>query len=566
MNTKPTLFPSIFIGLMAGILTAMAGSIIIFCLLVPAANETATLLNIFHYVWRDGFVSPSCGYDLACRLSNLGTVLSDSTIRLHLKLLCVATTVSTVIAFLIMDWDAPLREVVLIAIGSKVLYGRDARRSLRKHIRRTGSVDPSALWLMPHVQLTIEAEASNISLLGTHGSGKTGVLRGWAEQVIERGDRCVIHDAKGDFTAGLPVDDFLLLAPRDMRGWIWAIGRDVVDKEAAREVAAKLVPKATTGEAVWTDSARAVLAGVIEVLQHRERQADGVTWGWPQLFHMVFLPPLALRAELLNIGSAVASIIDIDEDGRLSRSSQSILLTLWIAALTNIRPLADVASATPKDRHFSINEWLSPQSGLPKTIVLQHAADYPELTSTISGLFVEVLAGRLLAVSTPTRNTPWVYLILDELSTLKRLDRLPGLLNVGREKGVRCIAATQDWEQIIKVYGREDAATLEARFTIKAVCKLGISETRDRVIDKFAGRRDIVEWEDAGQGNPKVRRIRTVAVLEPQQLSNELGVVGKSKNLRVRLAIFGLGDIAMVDIPFTSWPARRPAHAPISPA
>lgn len=560
MDYKYPVGPAIALSFAAAMCTFVVGFIIIFCWSLPAVNDTATPLKIWHYIWSEGFAFEGCGYDLSCRLHNFFVTLSDPQILRRQYLIGFACISSAIVGFLVMHWNAPRRELVRTIKGSKVLFDSDARRSLRKHIRKTGPANDSALWLMPRVQLTAEAEASNISVLGTHGSGKTAVLRGWIEQVIERGDKCVIHDAKGDLTASLPTDEFLLLAPRDARGWVWAIGRDVTDKDSAREVAANLVPRATTGESIWTDSARSILAGAIEVLQLQEKNLGDDAWGWQSLFKTIFLSPIELRTALMRIGSSVAILIEFDQDGGLTRTSQSILLTLWIAALTNIRPLADIEVATERSRKFSINEWLSQESKLPSIIILQHAADFPELTSTVSTLFIEVLAGKILSVSMPNRRTPWLYLLLDELSILKRIDRLPGLLNIGREKGVRCIAANQDWEQIIKLYGKEDAATLEARFTIKIVCKLSISDTRDRVIDKFSGQRDIVEWEDAGSNGKKLRRVRTVQVLEPKQISEELGVIGKADSLRVRLAIFGLGDVAMVDIPFTAWSTRRSAH------
>jgi len=208
---------------------------------------------------------------------------------------------------------------------------------------------------------------------------------------------------------------------------------------------------------------------------------------------------------------------------------------------------------------------LSPNSRLPKTIVLQHAADYPVLSTAISGLLIEIVAGKILAPSSPNRSTAWLHLILDELHVLKHLKRLPELLSVGREKGVRCIAATQDWEQIEKIYGPEDSKTLEARFRIKIVCQLGICETRNRVVEHFGGQRTTLEWDYAGENKPKTRRESQVPVIEHHQLSDELGVFEKGRKLNVRVAIFGLGSPGILNIPFTSWAARRPAHVPLPP-
>lgn len=152
-------------------------------------------------------------------------------------------------------------------------------------------------------------------------------------------------------------------------------------------------------------------------------------------------------------------------------------------------------------------------------------------------------------------------MILDELPILGRLDQFPKLLNVGWEKGAAAIVATQDWEQILKLYQRHDAATLEARFKIKVVCRLAISETRDRVVRKYAGRRTIETWVVARKDKrEKMRHEREIHVIEPNYLDDELGVRIVDGFLVVRALVFGLGNPAVVEIPFTQSRKRREAH------
>jgi hypothetical protein len=161
----------------------------------------------------------------------------------------------------------------------------------------------------------------------------------------------------------------------------------------------------------------------------------------------------------------------------------------------------------------------------------------------------------------PKRDRPWLHLILDELPVLGRLEQFPKLLNVGREKGAAAIVATQDWEQILKLYQQHDAATLEARFKIKVVCKLGISETRERVVSKYAGRRTIETWVAATKyKREKSRHESEIDVIAPNYLDNELGVRTVDGVLVIRALIFGLGNPAVVETPFTQWRKRRQAH------
>lgn len=558
---KPLLLP-ISAGIIASVVILTTGFVVFFKLYPAIANIPVTPSVIWHYVWTLGIADPNdvCNLNIRCRLTNFKEIIQFDPFRHRIMLLMSAVFMGGIVAFAAAFRKSALRETAQTIHGNKILYDLDARQSLRTKLKRTGQSSKDSLWLMPHVQLTDNAEAFNIGVLGDHGSGKSGVLRGWADQIVNRNQRVLIHDAKGDITAGLPVDRFLLIAANDQRAYTWAIGEDILNSQDAAEVAVKFIPTASTGESIWTDSARTVLAALIETLQDRK----GTAWGWEDLYDAVFQPPLQIRAALEKISAPAALIIDLDHSGALSRTSQSILLTLWITALTTIKPLVDLAKAIPKERRFSIKAWLSKESKLSKTIILQHAADYPILSSALSALLVEIVASKILAPSMPIRSKPWLYLILDELPVLKRLERLPTLLNVGREKGVRCIGATQDWEQIIKLYGPEDAATLEARFKIKVVCALGISETRDRVVERFGGMRTILEWDYAGEGKPKVRRESQIPVIQPNQISDDLGVHRKGKSLVVRVAIFGLGAVAEVNIPFTSWPQIRRAHVPVT--
>ncbi|MET3105427.1 hypothetical protein AAKU58_000236 [Oxalobacteraceae bacterium GrIS 1.18] len=563
MSLQKQFTPAIVASLITLILILATGSYIAFLWLPQNGNTQITLPMVFQYVWSEGLMGhySVCRLNITCRLTHLVAVATYHPIAIRLLLITGCCFIGGIFTFILTFKYTPLRESARTIRGNKIYYDADARKSLRARLLRTGKTDANTLWLVPYVQLTIAAMAYNIGLLGDHGSGKTGILRGWIQQLLGR-CRTIIHDAKGDITAGLPTDDFLLISPSDRRGWVWAIGRDIRTTQDAIELAAKFVPTETTGETIWTDSARVILSALIETLQ----KEHGPRWSWEELYIAVFQPAIQIRASLEEIASPAAMIIEIESNGILSRTSQSILLTMWIAALNTIKPMVDVAKAVPSKHRFSISDWLSPKSSLPKTIALQHSAEYPMLSSAISGLFIEIVAGKILAPSTPNRNEPWLYLILDELPVLQKLKRLPTLLNVGREKGVRAICATQDWEQIEKIYGREDAATLEARFKIKVVCSLGISETRDRVVERFGGKRTIEEWDDAGKGKSRIRRESEINVIEPHQLSDDLGVHWTAKALTVRAAIFGLGAVAVVNIPFTAWLARRPSHSPISTA
>lgn len=559
MRPEKPITSSVIAGALSGLL--IAGLSVFYLWAREIANTQLDFHDFWDYVWTYGLIEPdrNCGTNINCRLENIVTLMKIPAVKWHFILVTISSAIGGLIAFWYQLRNTPLRETAQTIQGTPLLYDADGRRSIRAKLKRDGKSDKTSLWLMPYVQLTRTAESFYTILLGDHSSGKTGILRGWSEQILPQDYRFVIHDAKGDLTAELPDDNFILSAINDGRSWCWDPGLDIRNSQDGAEFAAKFIQSSASGETVWSDSARRVLTGLIECL----RKQHGNNWTWEHLNRQIFQSASDIK-KILDQNDCPDSCLIVEEaDGQIHRTTQSILLTLWISALTSILPFIELSRRTPKSRRFSISEWLSEDSTLPRKLVLQNSSEHPNLSTTINGLLVEIVAGKILSATMPKRSSPWLYMILDELPVLKKLHRLPELLNVGREKGVRCIAAAQDWDQIIKNYGNEDAKTLEARFKIKVVCQLGISETRDRVVEKYAGSRTIVEWDPARQGHPPTRRESKISVIQGHQLSDDLGVRKIHGQLQVRTVIFGLGVPAMVNIPFTSWIERRPQHVPI---
>jgi len=205
-------------------------------------------------------------FNLDCRMANVRAWLAWPPFYHRLYLLLGCTMIAAILAA-IWSWKhiSP-RETVRTIRGSWPKFGTQGLASLRKSIAVTGTPPPNSLWLAPYVQLTPVTESSNILVIGDQGSGKSAVIRGWAEQILARGERSIIHDAKGDVLACTPIDQILLVAPHDARGWTWDIGCDVTNAQGAREVADKLVPSGSELESMWSNGAKAILSGAIEAL------------------------------------------------------------------------------------------------------------------------------------------------------------------------------------------------------------------------------------------------------------------------------------------------------------
>ena len=480
----------------------------------------------------------------------------------HLGVLALAVVIAATLTFFRIASTTPKREQVKTLKGRRPLYDADARSSMRRAIAKTGRLLKRGLWLAPHVQLTSTVEGYNILALGTQGSGKTSTLRALFEQVLARGDRVLLHDFKGDLTAGLPVDEFILVAPHDARSWVYDIAADIQNAQHAREFAVHAVPT-SAGETMWGNGSRAVWADLVIALKKDTQDS----WGWVELRDALLAPGAAIKAVLERHGSTSASrLIFGSDDPEENRTTMSVLITMWIAALTVVQPLAEAWADAQDGRRFNLRDWLDGDGALPRVLVLQKSSEYPELTQQLNAFLIDRLVGLALRSGRERNPKAKLALCLDELPECGRLRRFPNLLNVGREFGIVTIAAIQDIAHLIEIYGENISRVLLARFRIRLVHQLDAGDTAEHVTSWLKQR--TIEYDgpnryDAvAKRNVRDRVCEIAPVLADDRLETELGVRMERGQPIVRAMILGLGNPAILDLPATGWPDRRPGHDP----
>ena len=503
---------------------------------------------------------------LDCRwlpMQQLGVVIAGSR---GAVLAVVALTVGTAVAGAVAGSDilrkTPKREQLRTLRGRRPVFDADARANLRNTLGKTGQAIKRGLWLAPHVQLTPAAEGYNILAVGTQGSGKSSTLRALTEQVIARNDHVLVHDAKGDMVAGLPAVQFILVAPHDARSWMYDIADDIRNGQHAREFAAHAVP-ASKNESMWGEGSRAIWADLVTALRV---ETEG-RWSWDELKNVLLAPGADIKAMLdRHSASSASRIVFGSDDPEENRTTMSILITLWVAALTVVLPMAEAWAVSPPARRFSLRGWLPETSRLPRVIVLQKSSEYPELSASVGAFIIDRLAGLALQPGRKRNPSTKLALCLDELPECNRLARLPNLLNVGREVGVVTIAAVQDIASLVELYGENLTQVLLARFRIKVIHQLDPGDTADRV-HRWLGKRN-VEFLGPQRFDASSRRmvrdvVREEAEVFPvDRLETDLGVRVAGGRTTIRAMILGLGHPAVLDIPLTSWPDRRPGHVP----
>ncbi len=577
VETKP-LVPTILGATLAAFLVLIVGLAILFSADAPyvvGANGIVPLnLQMMGRIALEFLRGDTCVAGLTkvigldCRFQYLDRVFqaiaASRSASIHAVTLPLAIAVSWGTTAYMMHAATSKCERFVTLRGWRLLFDGEGRASLRGVIARTGRLLKRGLWLLPHVQLTSECEGYNILALGTQGSAKTSTLRGLVEQCEARGDQMFIHEVKGDFTAGLPINPFILVAPHDRRSAAYNIARDIRNEKHAREFAAHAVQK-SDHDSMWGDAARAAWADLVMTL-HAENPGD---WSWDDLASVLLSPGETIKATLEAAGKDSASRLIFGSDNpEDNRTTMSILVTMWVAALTTVLPLAEAWRDVPLARRFSLRQWLDEPMAYPRVIVLQKSSEYPELSGAIGGFLIDRLIALALRPGRQPNPTRKLVFCLDELPECGNghIQGLPRLLNTGREFGIVILAGVQEIAHLVEIYGENLANVLLGRFRIKLIHQLNAGDSAERV-SALLGERRIEYPGPPVRDQASDRWVRetvreTVPVCPADRLESDLGVTKSGRHTTARIVVMGLGNPAIVDVPLTVWSDRRPGHVP----
>lgn len=303
-----------------------------------------------------------------------------------IKLRTIVSSVAGAIAGLYSGWklSKPIDSLIHIR-GRHFFKGREAinQAELECKIERRTSGD--GILLHPKLRMSLDRETRHILVMGSTGSGKTQAIWHLINQAIERGDRAIIYDNKGEFTTG--IQKCTLFAPWDERSFAWDVGRDCIDKQDARELAARLIPS-NDKDPMWSNASRAILTGMIVYLQNKHK----TQWGFRELADLIPLPIDKIRSILEQHNPE--GLRSVEE---ASKTTQSILINLS-AFMSVIFDLADAWGDKPKGQRFSLRAWLMDKTN-GKVLVIQGSGQNAQLSRSYINAMISTITAQITAPS-----------------------------------------------------------------------------------------------------------------------------------------------------------------------
>lgn len=435
--------------------------------------------------------------------------------------------------YLIWEWGLRVRPVI-VKTGLSVATEKELEKASRDEIKHDA---PGLSWFGPF-RLSRLREVNHFLVYGAIGGGKTQTILPLLRAVMERGDKAVIFDFKGDYTrmayskpAGTEETSHpLLLAPHDRRSVIWDIANDLVVEEDAIEVANRIIPESK--DRFFSDSARTILAlCIITLMKTKPRR-----WTWWELMETTQLPLETLQTFAQKYHRD--AIIYLNADYRQVAASISTMA----AGLGAVRMLAYGWRADGTIREtFSLRRWLLDEETKDRTLILQRSGRFQDQSEGWISAFLTVMSSSVSDISFGESKERRVWLFVDEFAQLPKVHRFEAMLETGRSKGLAVVLGIQGLEQLVAKYSQQTADQIESLIGTKIIAKINVGQTAKRLEEQFGNSILITLRQDTdGSGRLKwIRDEKREPVVHRTDFQTELGPLLHKRGVYVLVSGIG---------------------------
>jgi type IV secretory pathway TraG/TraD family ATPase VirD4 len=338
---------------------------------------------------------------------------------------------------------------------------------------------PSTRLTLGGVEIEPRLEPYHFLLAGSTGTGKTTLVDEALATIVPRGDRVIVCDPDGHHLACFHREGDVVLNPFDRRSPGWSVFNEVRRDFDYDRLAKSVVPPAHGGDAQWHHYAQVLLSEALRALMLKGETTTAA------LMHWCTTTSKDELAKLLE-GTPAQGLFDADAAKALA--STRFILTSFLAAHKYMKP-----------GDFSLRRWLEEGDG---NLYLTWREDMQSALMPLVGCWVDVLANAVLSL--PADKHRRVWLVLDELGGLGRLNSLEASLTRGRKHGLCVIAGLQSTAQLDRAYSREGAVVLRSCFRNLVVLGIAKSDpdTAD-VLSRALGEREIERMQRARTSGPQ---------------------------------------------------------------
>ena len=433
-----------------------------------------------------------------------------------------------------------IRGAELVTAGELRRRVRPARLRARDRLPGRKALRPYAIAGIPWPERT---ETQHTIVSGTTGSGKTVLISDLVAQIRARGERCVIYDKMGSYTAAFfDACRDVLLNPLDARAPRWSPFYEARNPRDFDMMAAALIPQQKdTVDPFWVTAARQLFANGAGVLRQKGETRNRV------------LVDRLLKTELTELAQAMEGTVAqsiVDPENPKTALSVRAMLTANLSALECL---------PDEGEPFSIREWISDEERGGFLFLTSRSDQHASLRGLIS-TWLEIAVNAMLSLAQDDGRRIWV--ILDELPTLHQVPSLQPGLAESRQFGGCFVLGVQVASALRDLYGRNGAETISGLCGTRVVLAAPDRDTAQWSADSL-GRAEV---EEVAEGfSYGANTIRDGVSLTPKRELRALALpseIMRLENLAGYLKFPGPFPVASIRLRYVKRPAAAARFAP----
>ena len=381
----------------------------------------------------------------------------------------------------------------------------------------------------------------HVLLLGSAGSGKTNVFNLTMDQLRNRNDDkediYIFFDTKGDFKKNFFVPgDSVIGNGRDYRGIsrVWNIFQEILADgmepedymQNARELSSSLfVDKGSESQPFFRNAAQDIFTNLL-IHFIRENSMDPVSAFNHQMNNEAlkrFLDGEGIETyrKIFRMHPDMNGLLSyIGENG--SETNQALGV---FGVMKNMASecFTGIFAKNNGSDGFSMREAVRRKGG--RAIFIEYDLAVGESLTPIYRILIDLALKEALGRQEGEFGN--VYMVLDELKLLPKLQHLDDALNFGRGMGVKVIAGLQSINQLYDIYGKEKGLVIAGGFSTIFAFHTSDSASREYVSDLFGNNLESYRYTNAmDEYVIKERDGKTVEVWDQTSLEMGDAVIG----------------------------------------
>jgi len=327
--------------------------------------------------------------------------------------------------------------------GTRMANWRTVKRQVETANRRENRIQKTVLPAINigPMPMPLHLENRHLLICAAPGAGKTVAMEGMIGAAIKRRDKLAIVDPNGTFYSKFSFPGDTILNPFDSRSSGWTIFNEVQSVHDFDRMAKSVIPpQVSADDEQWCGYARDILADTMRKLVESNNP------------DMEALVNLLLREDGKVIRKFLANT---DSQGYFRDNAERATASVQFLMNKYVRPLRFMNEGT-----FSIYEWIhNPDAG---NLFITWREDMRPAMRPLVATWIDTICATVLSFEPMSGKRLW--LMLDELDSLGKLESFVPAATKGRKHGLRMVGSIQDWAQLDETYGRDAAKVILACF------------------------------------------------------------------------------------------------------